>query len=71
MTQKPQTFTADIAHLPKPLEFLIGENRWVIWRWELRIDKNGEETWTEVPYQPDFPKSHAHATNHTPGARIT
>jgi hypothetical protein len=46
MTTKPHTYTADITQLPKALENLIKQKRWVVWRWDLRIKKNGAETWT-------------------------
>jgi hypothetical protein len=56
MTQKPCTYVADIAHLPKALPHLTTLKRWVVWRWELRKKKNGEESWTKPPYMSAYPK---------------
>src|SRR5262249_579993 len=55
MTPKPQTFTADLANLPKPLQRLTTLPRWVVWRWELRRRKNGAR-WTKPPYRCDNPQ---------------
>jgi hypothetical protein len=55
MMQKPHTYIADLACLPKALAHLSGHRRWVVWRWELRKKKNGE-AWTKPPYQAGNPK---------------
>jgi hypothetical protein len=55
MTQKPQTFLADITDLPRPLQRLTELRRWVVWRWELRSKGNGKATWTKPPYQCAYP----------------
>ena len=39
MTQKPYTYVADIAHLPKALEYITTLKRWCVWRWELRDEE--------------------------------
>jgi hypothetical protein len=56
MTQKPHSYVADITQLPKALRLLTGLERWVIWRWELREKKNGDEAWTKPPYQCGNPR---------------
>jgi hypothetical protein len=56
MTQKPQTFVADITQLPRALRQLTSQPRWVVWRWELRAKKNGARAWTKPPYQCRNPK---------------
>jgi hypothetical protein len=56
MTQKPHTYSADLAHLPTALHDLTEQSRWVVWRWELRINKKtGKEAWTKPPYQCNNP----------------
>jgi predicted P-loop ATPase len=52
---KPVTHLADLTHLPKPLELILGERRWVVWRWTLRTLKDGTTKWTKPPYQPRPP----------------
>ena len=42
MTQKPHTYVADLVKLPKALEHLTKQKRWVIWRWKKVVKKNGE-----------------------------
>jgi primase-polymerase (primpol)-like protein len=51
MTQKPHTYVADLTDLPKALQHLTEQKRWVIWRWELRSKPNGAATWTKPPFQ--------------------
>jgi hypothetical protein len=53
-TNKPHTYIADLAHLPKALEHITALRRWVIWRWEWRKNK-----WTKPPYQCCYPKTAA------------
>jgi hypothetical protein len=59
MTQKPRTYAADLSNLPKALQHLTEQKRWVVWPWELRKKKNGEEAWTKPPYQCRNPKTAA------------
>src|SRR6516164_6340074 len=59
MTQKPQTFAADLSNLPKALQNLTEQKRWVVWPWELRKRKNGGAAWTKPPYQCRNPKTAA------------
>jgi primase-polymerase (primpol)-like protein len=59
MTQKPSTYVADIACLPKALEHLTKLRRWVVWRWELRRRRNGKDAWTKPPYQCAYPRTPA------------
>jgi hypothetical protein len=49
VTQKPKTFSGDLAHLPQSLLPLTQQRRWVVWPWELRKSKNGKEKWTKPP----------------------
>jgi primase-polymerase (primpol)-like protein len=57
---KPRTFNGDLGHLPAALEPLTAEQRWLVWRWEARRKKSGEETsWTKPPYQARYPGQHA------------
>jgi hypothetical protein len=56
MPVKPHTYIADITDLPKALQHLTSQRRWVVWRWELRI-KNGAEKWTKPPYQARYPNA--------------
>jgi hypothetical protein len=57
-TIKPHTYIADIAHLPRALQRLTTEKRWVVWRWKRRI-KNGKVSWTKPPYQCRHPNVNA------------
>ena len=50
-TTKPHTYVADITQLPRALQYITGQKRWVVWRWELRKRKNGAIAWTKPPYQ--------------------
>ena len=59
MTQKPYTYVADLAHLPRALQHITALKRWVIWRWELRTKSNGEQAWTKPPFQCRYPKAQA------------
>jgi hypothetical protein len=59
MTQKPQTFAADLSNLPKALQNLTEQRRWVVWPWELRKRKNGAAAWTKPPHQCRNPKTAA------------
>jgi primase-polymerase (primpol)-like protein len=60
MTQKPQTYFADLANLPKALEFITQEERWVVWRWDPRKNKkSGKLEWTKPPFQCAYPKNKA------------
>jgi hypothetical protein len=59
MTQKPHTFAANLGNLPKALQHLTEQKRWVVWPWELRKKKNGKSAWTKPPYQCRNPKTAA------------
>ena len=63
MTQKPHTYVADLARLPKALERITKLKRWVVWRWELRTKKNGAEEWTKPPYQAVSPSVKARSND--------
>jgi hypothetical protein len=56
---KPRTFNGDLGHLPSALEGLTTEQRWLVWRWETRCDKNGSLKWTKPPYQARYPRQNA------------
>ena len=60
---KPDTFNADLAHLPPALLPLTRERRWVIWRWEERTSKSGVVKWTKPPYQARHPDRLAKSNN--------
>jgi len=60
MTQKPRTFAADLGNLPKALQPLTAEKRWVVWPWELRKSK-----WTKPPRQACNPKCNARSNDPT------
>jgi hypothetical protein len=53
--QKPITHQIDFAAetLPPALLPLTTLLRWVCWRWEWRVSKEGEGKWTKPPLQPD------------------
>jgi hypothetical protein len=51
LIQKPHTYVADVASLPKALGHLTKQKRWVVWRWKKTVRKNGEVAWTKPPYQ--------------------
>src|SRR5262249_37839687 len=59
MSKKPRTYNADLAHLPAALLPLTQEPRWVVWPWELRRAKNGQERWTKPPRMARDPKRNA------------
>ena len=56
MILKPHTYVADIARLPKALERITRQDRWVVWRWEKRRRKGGAEVWTKPPFQCSQPQ---------------
>src|SRR6516162_9451363 len=60
MTPKPRTFAADLGNLPKALQPLTAEKRWVVWPWELRKSK-----WTKPPRQARNPKCNARSNDPT------
>jgi primase-polymerase (primpol)-like protein len=63
MTEKPQTFCGDLAHLPAALAPLADQKRWVVWPWELRKSKDGKEKWTKPPKQPRDPAHNARSND--------
>src|SRR5262245_57778756 len=64
---KPPTYMGDLANLPHALEPLTEQQRWVLWRWELRKDKDGKPKWTKPPIQPNG----AYAKNNDPSTWAT
>jgi hypothetical protein len=60
---KPHTYVADITQLPKALQHITRQKRWVVWRWQLRKRKNGAMAWTKPPYQCSNPKTPAKSNN--------
>jgi primase-polymerase (primpol)-like protein len=56
---KPRTFNGDLGNLPEALERLTTEQRWLVWKWETRRDKNGGLKWTKPPYQARYPRQNA------------
>src|SRR6516225_597092 len=60
MTQKPRTFAADLGNLPKVLQPLTEDKRWVVWPWELRKSK-----WTKPPRQARNPTCNARSNDPT------
>jgi len=60
MTELPRTISGDFANPPSALAGMISESRWVLWRWEPKgADDNGNQKWTKVPYQADYPSRQA------------
>jgi hypothetical protein len=59
MMSKPQTFQGDLANLPPALLPLTEQDRWLVWRWELRTNTRGKQKWTKPPYQALAPSLHA------------
>jgi hypothetical protein len=49
VTTPPVTHIADLAHLPKALQPLTEQKRWVVWRWDFRDGK-----WTKPPFQCEY-----------------
>jgi hypothetical protein len=59
MISKPQTFQGDLANLPPALLPLTEQDRWLVWRWELRANAKGKQKWTKPPFQALVPGLHA------------
>ena len=59
MTPKPHTHVADLANLPKALQRLTEQKRWVVWSWQWRETKTNGGKWTKPPYQCSNPKAAA------------
>jgi hypothetical protein len=55
VTQKPPTFIADVARLPRALQFLTLLDRWVVWRWVRKSDGK----WTKPPFKCRAYRCHA------------
>ena len=54
MTRRLQGYIADpelLARPPKALQRITTERRWVVWRWEKRIRKDGTLKLTKPPFQ--------------------
>jgi len=60
MSPKPQTHAADLSNLPKALQPLTAEKRWVVWPWQLRKSK-----WTKPPRQARNPHCNARSNDPT------
>jgi hypothetical protein len=60
MPAKPQTYAADLSNLPKALQPLTEEPRWVVWPWQLRKAK-----WTKPPRQARNPQHNARSNDPT------
>src|SRR6516164_2546770 len=60
MPAKPQTHAADLSNLPKALQPLTEEPRWVVWPWQLRKSK-----WTKPPRQARNPHCNARSNDPT------
>ena len=60
MPAKPQTYAADLSNLPKALQPLTAEPRWVVWPWQLRKAK-----WTKPPRQAHNPQHNARSNDPT------
>jgi hypothetical protein len=69
MTEKPQTFNGDLAHLPAALQPLTNEARWLVWSWEWRTTKNGKGKWTKPPRQALDPSRNARSNDPATWAR--
>ena len=52
-----------LTELPEVLAPLIASPHWVVWRWELVKNNEGNDKWTKVPYQSSRPKSKASTKN--------
>jgi hypothetical protein len=63
MTEKPNTFCGDLAHLPQALLPLTEQKRWIVWQWELRKGKSGKEKWTKPPRQARDPAYNARSND--------
>ena len=63
MTRKPKTHCADLTHLPEALLPLTNEKRWVVWPWELHVNKGGKEKWTKPPRQASDPSYNARSND--------
>jgi len=60
MSPKPQTHAADLNNLPKALQPLTADKRWVVWPWQLRKSK-----WTKPPRQARNPQCNARSNDPT------
>ena len=56
---KPTRIETNLENFPAALAPLCKIDHWVIWRWELRRGKNGDETWTKPPYMAIAPRRKA------------
>jgi primase-polymerase (primpol)-like protein len=62
MTRRLQGYIADpelLARLPKALQKITTQRRWVVWRWEKRIRKDGTVKLTKPPFQAACPSKKA------------
>jgi hypothetical protein len=56
---KPNRIATNLENFPVALAPLCQIAHWVLWRWELRKGKNGDETWTKPPYMAANPRRKA------------
>jgi hypothetical protein len=61
--EKPQTCNGDLKHLPRALLPLTAQDRWVVWPWELRTTKGGNQKWTKPPRQARDPDRNARSND--------
>jgi hypothetical protein len=63
VSNKPHTYSGDLAHLPSALIPLTEQPRWVVWHWEVRTTKGGKEKWTKPPRQARDPSRNARSND--------
>ena len=61
--EKPQTCNGDLKNLPRALLPLTAQDRWVVWPWELRTTKGGNQKWTKPPRQARDPDRNARSND--------
>src|SRR5215831_2434401 len=61
--EKPQTCNGDHKNLPWALQPLTAQDRWVVWPWELRTTKGGNQKWTKPPRQARDPDRNARSND--------
>jgi hypothetical protein len=61
--EKPRTYNGDLKNLPPALLPLTTHDRWVVWPWVLRPNKNGKTKWTKPPRQARDPSRNARSND--------
>ena len=56
---KPSRIETNLENFPLALAPLCKIAHWVLWRWELRRGKNGDEIWTKPPFMATAPRRKA------------